>query len=300
MSNMKYLITGVSGLVGSHLTRHLVDNTEHSVVGLHRSRNPESPLYRMGYGDHITVEHADVTDYEAVRAIIAYHQPDVVVHLAAVARVGQCRSDPVAAHRVNAVGTTNVFDAVRTTDTDATVVHASTDKIYGEQMNAAVGDKMHTTGPYTASKIAADHIAQSYMAEYDMDVRIYRACNVFGYEPQGGRIVSNTIMDCLNGDDPVVFAGIEGLREYIYVDDLARAIIALVEENDPWVYNVATGTTISQPGVVSQILDHFEGLEPRHVEPDDTNEAIQAQSMAVRDQRLGTGAQLSQRDRAND
>lgn len=255
----RVLITGVSGLAGSHLVEELKEDYE--IIGVHRSKSKYSNLAKMNLRDEITEELVDIRNFNELRDVISYYEPDKIIHLAAQALTGKGRTDPLNTYKTNVIGTVNILEAVRLSHSDPEVTVMSSDKVFGECEKAEENDQYEPTGPYATSKIAVDAASESFRRSYDMNIQTVRSVNIYGYESYNRRIVSNTIVQCLKDQNPVLFDNIKGKREYIYVEDFTRAIEELMDK-EPGKYNLTTGDTFSQSRVVQEVLEFFPDLEP--------------------------------------
>lgn len=274
---MSILITGASGLAGSHLVKELAD--DHELIGIQRGNH--SNLERMNLEQKITEKEVDVTDYQAVSDIISEYKPEKVIHLAAQTLTGVGREKPLETYRTNVMGALNVLESVRRSDTEPEILVQTTDKIFGATMEAEEDSRYKPTGPYGTSKIAQDAASLSYMETYGMDIKVLRSVNIYGYEAENRRIIPNTVVDCLNGQNPLIFNNLEGVRGYIQADDWAEALISIFGK-PPGRYNIATGDVLGQEEVVRKILEFFPDLEPEYREKSGAEE-IPRQSLSPSD-----------------
>jgi len=271
---LRVLIFGVSGFVGSHLAEYFRSKAE--VFGTYRLWNPYSAFAKMGLHDEIGLIWSDITVYQSVKEAINYCQPDVVVHLAAQAHVRKAISDPRTTYLTNVIGTVNVLEACISEDMDYVVVF-STDKVYGNRVDAVETDPLVPTEPYSASKICADYIAQSYMDR--LKLAIVRPCNIYGFDTNS-RIVPNVIRQCLRGERPKVFNETKHhTRQYIYVFDVCRAVDLLINSRATGIFNVGTDDILTQEEVVRTICNFFD-IEPEYVSaPEKYRKEIERQSV---------------------
>lgn len=250
----KILVTGASGLIGSHLVADL--KSDHEVVSLVHHQ-PRGRWLREAL-DGTTVIQADIRDFSSIKRIMARFEVTHVAHMAALAKVRSAYHDPLSVYGVNIMGAVAVLEAARQLEIERVLV-MQTDKVYGEKLGATVEDPYQPSEPYATSKICQGFIAWSYIDTYGMDVMIPHSCNVFGFDPFSNRIFPNTIRACLRGEQPLIFTNDGSIREYIFVDDLVDAlkVLLLKPEMKPGPYNIATGWVHNQRRIVQEVLKHF-------------------------------------------
>jgi CDP-glucose 4,6-dehydratase len=234
-ANRKVLVTGATGMVGSWLTRRLVDEGA-AVVALVIDDDPQSELLRSGTIEECSVVSGRLEDYDTVERAVNGHEVDTVVHLGAQTIVGTAHRAPKATFETNVAGTWNVLDACRAhRDLVERVVVASSDKAYGEQTVLPYTEDMSLDArhPYELSKTAADLVAQSYAYTYELPITIARCGNIYGGgDLNWSRIVPGTIRSLLRGEQPIIRSDGTFLRDYLHVDDAVDAYLALADRAD--------------------------------------------------------------------
>lgn len=253
-------MTGATGLVGSHLVDYLKKGER--VVALQHN-GPVGEWQREVLKDTFLVR-GDVRDFRLLRRVLARYQIDQVYHFAAIAQVKTAYRDPLSVFDVNIMGTVAVLETCRQLDVEKVLV-LNTDKVYGERLGATVEDPYQPSEPYATSKICQGFIARSYIDTYNMNIVIPHSCNVFGYDPYSNRIFPNTIKACLKGKSPVIFTNDHSTREYIYIDDLVKALQTLMAGDYQGPYNIATGWVYNQEQIVKMVLNYFLDLKPKYV-----------------------------------
>lgn len=258
----RVFVTGCTGILGSWLTRALVDRGA-DVVGLVYDENPRSELARSGYLGRITVAHGSVTDFALMERLLHEFEIELVFHLAAQALVTVANRDPLSTLETNVRGTWNVLEAVRRPGKVRRLVIASSDKAYGDQESLPYKEEAPLMGrhPYDVSKSCADLIALSYGHTYGLPVAITRCGNIFG----GGdlhwdRIVPGTIRSALRGERPIIRSDGSFRRDYIYVKDVVSGYLLLAEKMDnPSIrgqaYNFGHDRPLTVLEIVREILD---------------------------------------------
>ncbi|MGJ3263437.1 MAG: NAD-dependent epimerase/dehydratase family protein [Salinarimonas sp.] len=227
----RVLVTGASGLVGSHLTAELVA-LGCDVVALVRDWVPQSPLLSEDWARAVTVVRGDVCDQPAMERILGEHEIASVIHLAAQTIVPIANRNPVSTFETNVAGTWRLLEAARRSPKVSEIVVASSDKAYGQAAVLPYTEETPLAGlyPYDASKSCADLIAQSYAATYGTPVAITRCGNFFGGgDLNWSRIVPGTIRSLLAGERPVIRSDGTLVRDYIYVGDAVEAYMTLTE-----------------------------------------------------------------------
>lgn len=222
------VVTGGWGFIGQHLVAHLAARGA-AVTVLDRRPGPSAAP------PGVTDVCGDVRDLDCCLDTLTALRPDLVFHLAASSTIDSAYEDPHDSLAVNVGGTTNLLEAVRRTGGVRRFVLASTDKVYGELRGSAYSEDspLDARGVYDVGKLAADQITRLYGYELGIAVAVLRLCNVFG--PGDGNVAFRLVprsLDRLLGPGgprpPVVYEGsMRHGRDYVYVDDVARALTVL-------------------------------------------------------------------------
>jgi CDP-glucose 4,6-dehydratase len=226
----RVLVTGATGIVGSWLCRRLVDSGAY-VVALVRDADPQSELFRSGTVRSVSVVNGALEDYAAVERAINDHEVELVFHLGAQAIVGTALRSPLPTFEANIRGTYHVLEACRRMrDLVRGVVVASSDKAYGDSEILPYTEDMPPLGrhPYDVSKSCTDLLAHTYAHTYDLPVAVARCGNIYGGgDLNWSRIVPGTILSAHRGERPVIRSDGTFIRDYIFVDDVVDAYLAL-------------------------------------------------------------------------
>jgi CDP-glucose 4,6-dehydratase len=229
------LVTGATGMVGSALTAHLVAQGCR-VVALVADHDPQSELIRSGLINRVSVVDGRLEDIAAVERAITGHDVDTVFHLGAQTIVSTAHRSPRATFESNVQGTWNVLDVARQHPTLVRrVVVASSDKAYGASDVLPYTESMPLAGtfPYEVSKSMTDLVARSYALTYDLPIVIARCGNIYGPgDLNWSRIVPGTFRSILRGEQPVLRSDGTFLRDYLHVDDVVSAYVALADAAD--------------------------------------------------------------------
>jgi CDP-glucose 4,6-dehydratase len=228
----RVLVTGATGIVGSHLCQALLERGA-QVVALVRDDDPQSSFYRDGIAPRCSIVRGELQRYEdGMRALNAY-EIEIVFHLGAQTLVGTALRDPLETFESNIRGTYNLLDATRRLkDLVRAVVVASSDKAYGDSDVLPYTESMPLAGrhPYDVSKSCTDMLATCYAVSYDVPLGIARCGNIYGAgDLNWSRIVPGTIRSLLAGERPVLRSDGKSIRDYIYVADVVAAYLALAE-----------------------------------------------------------------------
>lgn len=234
--NSKVFISGATGLLGSHLTKLLV-NQGAEVVALVRDSVPRSIFFSKDsdwdLSSKVTIVRGEVENFNLIERIFNEYEIDTVFHLAAQTLVGTANRSPLATFRANIEGTWNILEAARIhTKKARRVVIASSDKAYGNLRGEAYNENSPLQGehPYDVSKSCADLLSRSYYVSYNLPVAVTRCGNFFGPgDLNFSRIIPGTIRDVLEGRSPVIRSDGSYIRDYIFAEDGAHAYLTLAE-----------------------------------------------------------------------
>jgi CDP-glucose 4,6-dehydratase len=271
------LVTGATGLLGSWLTRRLLDAGA-DVVCLVRDWIPQSEACRSGTLDRVKLVRGDIRDRDLLERVLGEYEINTVFHLAAQAIVGIANRNPISTFESNITGTWNVLEACRRSPAVKAIVLASSDKAYGDQENLPYSEDTPLEGrhPYDVSKSCADLIAQTYGITYGLPVAITRCGNFYGGgDLNWNRIVPGTIRSVLRGQRPVIRSDGQFVRDYFYVEDGAAAYMLLAEKllgSDRLrgrAFNFSNELQLTVLELVERILERMNSS----LEPDVRNEA---------------------------
>ena len=285
-ADRRVLVTGPSGLVGSHLVAELLRRGA-LVTVLLRDQDHRAALFRSGDIDRVAVVSGALERIEDVERAVAESACSVAFHLGAQTIVGVGMQAPLLTFESNVRGTYNVLEVCRRHAVERLVL-ASSDKAYGTSDHPYTEeDPLLARSPYDASKAAGDLIAQSYHASFGMPLAILRCGNTYGGgDLNWSRIVPGTIRSFLRGEAPEIRSDGSYVRDYIYVGDVVSAYCAAAEALDrPEVrghaFNVAAGEDATVLEVVRAIAALIGGRLP---EP----RILDVSRGEIREQRLDT------------
>ncbi|MCW9035971.1 MAG: GDP-mannose 4,6-dehydratase [Rhodospirillales bacterium] len=268
----KVLVTGAGGFIGSHLAEQLVsEGAEVRALTHYNGAGRLGWLDESAQAPQMDIVLGDITDPFAVKEYAK--GVDVIFHLAALIAIPYSYVAPASYLRTNAEGTLNVLQAARELGTSR-VVHTSTSEVYGTAEYVPIDEKHPLKGqsPYSASKIAADKMAESYYRSFDLPVVTVRPFNTFGPR-QSARAVIPTIITQALRDGVVKLGSLLPTRDMTLVDDTVNGFLkaGVVEGVEGLTINLGTGHEVSigqMANMVGEILGHeltieTEGLRKR-------------------------------------
>jgi NAD dependent epimerase/dehydratase len=256
------LVTGAAGFIGSHLTELLVKEG-HRVRALVRynSRNDWGWLEESPVAQDIEVVSGDVRDFEAMYRVMKDCQ--AVFHLAALIGIPYSYESPLSYVRTNVEGTYNVLEAARQHSLGEVIV-TSTSETYGSAQYVPVDERHPMVGqsPYSATKIAADHLALSYQRSFGVPVKIVRPFNTYGPRQSARAIVPTIVVQILSGMREIRLGSLSPTRDLTFVKDTARAFLEIFRSDSSRgeITNVGTNSEISVGDLV-QVIARLIGVD---------------------------------------
>ena len=251
-------MTGAAGFIGSHLTQRLVEDGHRVRVFVrYNSQN------NWGWLDvlppsvirEIEVHRGDLKDPEAVRK--AVEGIDVIYHLAALISIPYSYVNPLDLVQTNVLGTANVLNACLSSKSLVKLVHTSTSEVYGSALFTPITEEhpLQAQSPYSASKIAADKLAESYHRSFGLPVATIRPFNTFGPRQSSRAIIPSLIVQALRGET-VRVGSLDPIRDFCFVADTVSGFLAVAsaEGSAGRVLNIGTGTGIAIGQLVQTIL----------------------------------------------
>jgi dTDP-glucose 4,6-dehydratase len=273
---MRVLVTGGAGFIGSAVCRHFISNLDHDVVVLDKmtyagnlaSLAPVVSSVRYAFEKH------DICDSVAVNAIFAKYQPDAVVHLAAESHVDRSISGSDVFIKTNVFGTFTLLEAVRNYlksvrrnhAIDFRFIHVSTDEVYGSLGDDGLFTETSAydpSSPYSASKAASDHLAKAWHRTYGVPVIVSNCSNNYGPYHFPEKLIPLIILNALDRKTLPVYGDGSNIRDWLYVEDHARALGVILEKGVPGeTYNIGGRNERKNIEVVQQICSWMDRLRP--------------------------------------
>lgn len=241
---MKILVTGGSGFIGSAYIRNVIRATKHDVVNIDALTYAATPdaLEDAQLSDRYQFEQIDIRDGAAVANVINAHKPDAIVHLAAESHVDRSIDGPAVFMETNIMGTYNLLAAAKDywqgMDADAAAHfrfhHVSTDEVYGTLHPNDPAFHEETpyapNSPYSASKASSDHLVRAWGETYGLPILVTNCSNNYGPWQYPEKLIPLMFSKGLAGQEMPVYGTGENIRDWLYVDDHARALLVVLEK----------------------------------------------------------------------
>ena len=293
---MKLLVTGGAGFIGSAVIRHTIQNTTDDVVNLDKltyAGNLES-LAEVSDSERYNFEQVDICNRAEIDRVFAQHQPDAIMHLAAESHVDRSIDRPAEFIETNIVGTYTLLEATRhywqamgtNRRENFRFHHISTDEVYGDLPHpadfhpsppAGEGERgrqelpMFTettpyapSSPYSASKASSDHLVRAWQRTYGLPVLVTNCSNNYGSYHFPEKLIPLIILNALEGKSLPVYGKGDQIRDWLYVDDHARALYKVITEGTPGeTYNIGGHNEKQNIEVVHTLCDILEELRPQ-------------------------------------
>ena len=250
---MKILVTGGAGFIGSALIRHLIEENENDVINLDKltyAGNLDS-LLSIADSPRYNFEQADICEREALDRIFAKYQPDAVIHLAAESHVDRSIDGPGDFIQTNLVGTYTMLEAGRTywsglSDSARAAfrfLHVSTDEVYGDLAGCDDLFREDTSydpsSPYAATKAGSDHLVRAWGRTFKFPVLVTNCSNNYGPCQFPEKLIPHMILNALSGKPLPMYGDGKQIRDWLYVDDHARALYRVLTNGKPGeTYNI--------------------------------------------------------------
>jgi dTDP-glucose 4,6-dehydratase len=283
---MKILVTGGAGFIGSAVIRHIIKNTQDSVVNLDKltyAGNLES-LLEVSDSPRYVFEQVDICNRIELDRVFAKYEPNAVMHLAAESHVDRSITGPSDFIQTNIVGTYTLLEAAReywNTLSDETKKafrfhHISTDEVYGDlphpdevQSSEELSLFTETTpyapsSPYSASKASSDHLVRAWLRTYGLPTIVTNCSNNYGPYHFPEKLIPLVILNALEGKPLPIYGKGDQIRDWLYVEDHARALYKVVTEGKVGeTYNIGGHNEKKNIEVVNTICSILDVLVPK-------------------------------------
>ena len=308
---MKILVTGGAGFIGSALVRHIIADTNDSVVNLDKltyAGNLES-VASVANDERYVFERVDICDREALDRIFRQHRPDAVMHLAAESHVDRSISGPSDFIQTNIVGTYVLLEAAREywggldahSQTRFRFHHVSTDEVYGDLEGP---EDMFTettayqpSSPYSASKASSDHLVRAWSRTYGLPTVITNCSNNYGPCHFPEKLIPLVILNALEGKPLPIYGKGDQIRDWLYVEDHARALHKVVTQGTVGdTYNIGGHNEKKNIEVVKTLCALLDELCPESPFKPHAQLITHVQDRPGHDQRYAIDAGKIQRD----
>lgn len=281
---MKILVTGGAGFIGSAVVRHIIENTQDSVVNVDKltyAGNLES-LSLVSDNNRYTFEQVDICDRAELDRIFKQHSPDAVMHLAAESHVDRSITGPAEFIQTNIVGTYNLLEAAReywnaldgTAKESFRFHHISTDEVYGDLPHPSEQQgelplfteqtSYEPSSPYSASKASSDHLVRAWLRTYGLPTIVTNCSNNYGPYHFPEKLIPLVILNALDGKELPIYGKGDQIRDWLYVEDHARALYKVVTEGVVGeTYNIGGHNEKQNIEVVKTICSILDELVPK-------------------------------------
>ena len=276
---MKILVTGGAGFIGSAVIRHIITETTDSVINVDKltyAGNLESVL-PVSSDKRYCFEKVDICDKQKLTDIFDKHQPDAVMHLAAESHVDRSIDGPSAFMETNIIGTYTLLEASRSywqqlskeKKLSFRFHHISTDEVFGDLEGP---EELFTektpyspSSPYSASKASSDHLVRAWLRTYGLPTIITNCSNNYGPYHFPEKLIPLMILNALEGKPLPIYGNGLQVRDWLYVEDHARALYTVVKQgNIGETYNIGGHNEKTNIDVVKIICDLLEQLVPEN------------------------------------
>jgi dTDP-glucose 4,6-dehydratase len=271
------LITGGAGFIGSAVVRQMINETDYKVVNVDKltyAGNLQS-LVSVSNNPRYKFEQVDICDAAEVNRVFREHQPDAIMHLAAESHVDRSITGPADFIQTNIVGTYTLLEAARAhwnslqgeRKADFRFHHISTDEVYG-----SLGDEGFFTedtayepnSPYSASKASSDHLVRAWHHTYGLPVVTTNCSNNYGPYHFPEKLIPLVILNAVNGKPLPIYGKGDNIRDWLYVDDHARALRTVLETGKLGeTYNIGGWNEKTNLEVVQAICTILDELHPQ-------------------------------------
>ena len=274
-SSQSILITGGAGFIGSALIRHILGNTNFSVVNVDKltyAGNLDS-LPGVGQIERYCLEPVDICDQAALERIFNTHQPTFVMHLAAESHVDRSIDSPGEFILTNIVGTYNLLQQslayYRTLGDEAKsrfrFHHVSTDEVYGDLEGTedlfTESTPYAPSSPYSASKASSDHLVRAWGRTYGLPIVVTNCSNNYGPYHFPEKLIPHVILNALMGKPLPIYGDGSQIRDWLYVEDHAKALLIVVTEGKVGeTYNIGGHNEKTNIEVVLEVCELLEEL----------------------------------------
>jgi len=272
------LITGGAGFIGSALIRYLINDTDHNVINVDKltyAGNLDS-LNSVSQSERYSFVQLDICDALEIEALFSSFKPDIIMHLAAESHVDRSIDGPAEFIQTNIVGTFTLLNAARLYWQSLSGVnkenfrfhHISTDEVYGDLNETDLfteNTPYAPSSPYSASKASSDHLVRAWHRTYGLPVVVTNCSNNYGPYHFPEKLIPHVILNALSGKMLPIYGDGCQIRDWLYVDDHARALLKVLTEGEVGeTYNIGGHNEMKNIDVVRSICSILDEVVPDH------------------------------------
>jgi len=277
MQQLRFLVTGGAGFIGSALVRFLINRTNSVVLNIDKLTYAASlsSLESVSASSRYSFVHADICDHQKMVELFNDFKPDKIIHLAAESHVDRSIGGPGAFIQTNVVGTFTLLEAARqyfcslsqTQQASFRFHHVSTDEVYGDLSEADLPftetHRYEPSSPYSASKAASDHLVHAWSRTYKLPCSISHCSNNYGPFHFPEKLIPLTIISALQNKSIPVFGDGLQIRDWLFVEDHVEAIYDIVIQGKVGeTYNIGGNCERTNLAVVTSICEILDRLQP--------------------------------------
>jgi dTDP-glucose 4,6-dehydratase len=275
--NKKILVTGGAGFIGSAMVRHLIDRTNSTVINVDKltySGNLQS-LESVKNNKNYFFENVDICNINDLDRVFNEYQPDVIVHLAAESHVDRSIDSPAEFIQTNVIGTFNLLESAKGywkelkghKKENFRFLHVSTDEVYGDLEGTSnfftENTPYNPSSPYSASKASSDHLVRAWFRTFKIPVLITNCSNNYGPCQFPEKLIPHIILSAQKGEKLPVYGDGKQIRDWLYVEDHVRALLAVLMKGEPGhTYNIGGNNEIQNIDVVKRICTILDSKIP--------------------------------------
>ncbi|AVF58866.1 dTDP-glucose 4,6-dehydratase [Vibrio diabolicus] len=278
---MRILVTGGAGFIGSAVIRHIITNTNDSVVNIDKltyAGNLES-LTEVSSSDRYSFERVDICDREELERVFKQYNPDLVMHLAAESHVDRSIDGPSAFIETNIIGTYTMLEVSRNyweqLDEERKKIfrfhHISTDEVYGDLEGTSdlftETTSYSPSSPYSASKASSDHLVRAWARTYQFPTVVTNCSNNYGPYHFPEKLIPLVILNALEGKALPIYGDGQQIRDWLFVEDHARALYLVATKGSIGeTYNIGGHNEKTNLEVVTTICRILDKLKPNKLQ----------------------------------
>ena len=275
---MKIIVTGGAGFIGSAVIRYVLSETEHEVLNIDKLTYAGnlSTVSVVADSDRYTFEQVDICDAPTIDKLFKSFQPDAIMHLAAESHVDRSIDGPADFIQTNIVGTCNLLEVSKQYWNELPAVrkssfrfhHVSTDEVYGDLDETGYFTEetsYEPSSPYSASKASSDHLVRAWYRTYGFPIVITNCSNNYGGYQFPEKLIPLVTLNALEGKSLPIYGTGQQIRDWLHVDDHARALRLVLETGkNGQTYNIGGHNEKTNLEVVHTICELLEKLVPNN------------------------------------